>query len=125
MAILRRALAIACVALVCLGASAAAKRLPPKPVNPVTSGGIRYSAAGDGRDEYVVAADGATGSVLWKVKVFHTHFMPWMEEDVQTIFINGLRLAGNAVLVRDEISRCYSVDLITKQVKRRQCEGVF
>ena len=122
--ILRR-LVVTCAVLTFLGASAQAKRLAPKPVSPVISDGTRYSAEGDGRDQYVVAANSTSGSVLWKVKVFHTHIKPWMEEDVQWVYITDLKLLGNSLLIRDESSRCYALDLMTKRVKNRQCNGVF
>ena len=78
---------ITCFVLAFLAVSALAKRLSPKPVTPVISGGIRYSAEGHGRDQYVVAADASTGNVLWRVKVFHTYIKPWWEEDVQWVYI--------------------------------------
>src|SRR5579872_693135 len=125
MAIFRRELGIACLVLVFLLVSAQAKRVTPKPVAPVISGGIRYSAAGDGRDQYVVAADATTGSVLWKVKVFHTHIKPWIEEDNQWVFISDLKLEADSLFVRDESSRCYSIDLSTTHVKKRPCSSAF
>jgi hypothetical protein len=60
-----------------------AKRIPPKPVVPITANGVQYDAAGDGRNQYVVATDLSTGKQLWKVKVFHTRIKFWVEEDVQ------------------------------------------
>jgi hypothetical protein len=108
-----------------IGASGEAKRLPLKPAPPVIADGIRYSAEGPGRDQYVVAADLSSGSLLWKVKVFRSHTVPWKEIDVQLVFISDLKLVGNALLVRDERSRCYSVSLVTKRVKKQQCNGIF
>lgn len=99
--------------------------MPPKPVAPVVSGGIRYSAEGDGRDQYVAAADASSGNVLWRVKVFHTHIKFWVEEDVQWVFITNLKLVGNSLFVRDEMSRCYSVVLTKRHVKRQQCGEQF
>jgi hypothetical protein len=40
------------VALTLLAVCAAAKRMPPKPVAPVVVDGLRYSADGDGRNEW-------------------------------------------------------------------------
>jgi hypothetical protein len=117
--------AIACVVLASLAAPAVAKRVNPKPVAAVISDRTRYTAQGDGRDQYIVAADDSSGSELWRVKVFHSHIEPWVEEDVQWVFITHLKLAGNALLVRDEKSRCYSVDLTKKRVKKLQCGGAF
>ena len=121
----RRKFVNTCVALVYLVEPAAAKRMPPKPVSPVISGGIRSSAEGDGRDQYVVAADAASGKVLWKVKVFHNIIKFWMEEDVQWVFITDLKLVDNTLLVRDEDARCYSVELKTRGVKKLRCDAFF
>jgi hypothetical protein len=83
MATFRSKLPIACVVLVFVTLCAQAKRMPPKAVTPVVSGGIRYSAEGDGRDQYVAAANASSSNVLWRVKVFHTPIKSWVEEDVQ------------------------------------------
>ena len=125
MSAFRRKFVITCFVLASLAVSALAKRLSPKPVTPVTSGGIRYSAEGDGRDQYVVAADASTGNVLWRVKVFHTDIKPWWEEDVQWVYITNLKIADKSLFVRDEKSRCYSVDLTRKHVKKQQCGSIF
>jgi outer membrane protein assembly factor BamB len=121
----RRKFVITCVVVAFLAVSALAKRVSPKPVTPVISAGIRYSAEGDGRDQYVVAADASTGKVLWRVKVFHTHIKFWVEEDVQWVFITNLKISDNSLFVRDEKSRCYSVDLTRKHVKKQQCGSIF
>jgi hypothetical protein len=105
--------------------SAPGKRVPPKPVSPVISNGIRYSAEGDGRDQYVVAADASSGNVLWRVKVFHNHIKFWVEEDVQWVFITDLKLIDNSLFFRDERPRCYSIDLKRKNVKKLQCGNIF
>ena len=52
------------VAVSLLATTLAAKRVPPKPVAPVVSGGVCYSADGDGKDEYVVAENVSTGQLL-------------------------------------------------------------
>jgi hypothetical protein len=108
----------AVVALTLLAICAAAKRMPPKPVAPVIADGIRYSADGDGKDEYVIATEVASNNVLWKVKVFHTAINSSLEEDVQWVFITDLKLDGDSLLVKDEKSRCYSIDRTTKRVKK-------
>ncbi len=84
------------VALAVFVTGAAAKRVRPKPVSPVISGGIRYSADGDGRDQYVAATDAVYGNELWEVKIFHTTTKFWVEEDNQWVFITNLKLAGNS-----------------------------
>ena len=116
---------IACGALAIFTATAAAKRVPPRPVAPVILDGVRYSAQGDGRDQYVVAEDASSGNELWKVKVFHNNVKFWIEEDVQWVFISNLKLANNMLFVRDEQSRCYSIDLKRKHVSKQKCDGLF
>jgi outer membrane protein assembly factor BamB len=98
-----------------------AKRVPPKPVSPVVYAGVTYSVAGDGREGYVVAIETSTGKELWKVKVFTVHIKGWTEEDVQWVFITDLSLDSNALLIRDEKSRCYRLDLEKKRVKKDKC----
>ena len=125
MSTFRRNSAITAVVLAFLAVSVPAKRVDPKPVAPLTFAGIRYTAQGDGRDHYVVAADLSSGNELWRVKVFHSHIEPWVEEDVKWVFITDLKLAGNALLVRDEKSRRYSIDLTKRRAQKLQCGGVF
>ena len=118
-------LALRCTLFLVLVTGSVAKRIPPKPVNPVVSDGIRYSAEGDGRDQYIFARDSSNNKVLWKVRVFHNHVKFWMEEDVQWIYITDLKLSNNLLLVRDERSRCYSVNLKKRRVRRCDCDGLF
>jgi hypothetical protein len=116
-----RKLATMLFVLCFLAASSAAKRAAPQPVSPVISGGIRYSAEGNGIDEYVIAADASNGKELWKVRVFHNEINPSLEEDVQWVFITNLKLEGHSLSIRDEKWRCYSLDLATKHVTKRFC----
>ena len=99
-----------------------AKRIPPKEVPPLFVNGVEYSAEGDGRDAFVVATDVRSGTVLWKVQIFHTRLKPWIEEDNQWIFISDLKMAGNTLFIRNEKERCFSLDLQTRRVKKGPCE---
>jgi hypothetical protein len=98
-----------------------AKRVAPKPVSPVVHAGVTYSAAGDGRGGYVVATESSTGKELWRRKVFTVHIKFWIEEDNQWVFITDLKLDANALLIRDEKSRCNRLDLNKKRVKKESC----
>jgi hypothetical protein len=121
----RKQVAITCAGLALLSATATAKRAAPKPVTPIISRGIRYSAGGDGRNEYVIAADDSSGNILWKVKVCHNYIERWKEEDVQWFFITDLKMEENFILVKDEKARCYSVNLTKKNVKNLSCGNHF
>lgn len=104
--------------------SSLAKRAQPKPVTPLVVDGVRYAAEGNGVDEYVVASDASSGKALWKARVAHNDHDPRLEQDVQDVHITDLKAAKGAVLVRDEKSRCYSIDLLTKRVsKQLWCHG--
>ena len=103
------------------GSCALAGSLPPKPVSPVVHAGVTYSEEGDGRAGYVAATETSTGKELWKAKVFTVHIKFWMEEDVQRVFITDLNVDSNALLIRDEKSRCYRLDLDKKRVKKDIC----
>ena len=104
---------------------AAAKIALPKPAVPVEANGIRYSADCDGRDQYVVATDIASGKQLWKVKVFHTYIKFWIEEDVQWVFITDLKLVDSSLFVRDGKARCYAVDINSHRVRKAPCSAAF
>lgn len=98
-----------------------AKRLPPEPVSPVISNGIKYSADGDGRAGHVVATDIATGKELWRKRIFRVHINSWVEADVQFIYITHLTLSPNALLIRAERSRCYTLDLVKHRFRNVAC----
>jgi hypothetical protein len=121
----RWVLVTACALLASVGPTGYAKAPARKPVSPVVSGGTLYSAGGDGQDQYVIAADASSGKELWRVKVFHSHVRFWMETDAQLVFITDLKLVDKSLFVRDERSRCYSIDLTKKRVKKQQCGAIF
>jgi hypothetical protein len=98
------------------------KRLPPNPVSPVVHNGVQSSSHGDGKVGSVVATDIATGKQLWAIQVFriHTHF--WKgEEDNQWVFISDLKLVQNDLVIKDEKSRCYRLDTVTRHVEKEPC----
>jgi hypothetical protein len=86
-----------------------------KPVPPVTQNGIRYSAPNDnGRVALVIASDAKTGNELWRLTIFETKIKPFLEEDVQWVFITRLAFKEKSLLVQDEKSRCCKIVLTTK-----------
>ena len=97
------------------------KRVPPKPVTPVVFDGIEYSARGDGKVGYIAATDIASGKELWTVRVFRIHIRFWMEECVQWIYVSDLKVYNGGLLIQDERSRCYRLDLASRQVRRERC----
>jgi outer membrane protein assembly factor BamB len=101
-----------------------AKRTPPKPVAPVTGDGVTYSTAGDGVEEFVVAAEAQSGKELWRAKIYTVPIKKELETDVQTIYITRLKLSGAALYVRDEAKKCYQVDVKTQKVDSVSCAAM-
>jgi hypothetical protein len=102
--------------------AATAKILPQKPVVPVESNGVRYSAE---EAEFVAATEIATGRQLWRVRVFNIHIKPWLEPDVQFVFITEIKLIDGALLVRDGRERCYAIDVSSHRIRKVACSNVF
>jgi hypothetical protein len=114
-----RATPRAVLAVVLLAGPVFGKRAAPAPVAPVSYGGIKYSAPNDdGRIAYVQASD-SVGKHLFRIRVFQTEMNPKLEEDVQWLFITDLKLVGNSLWVKDEKSRCYSINLNIKAVEKK------
>lgn len=101
-----------------------AKRTPPKPVAPVTGDGVTYTTAGDGVEEFVVAAEAESGKELWRAKIYTVPIKKELEKDVQTVYIAKLKLSGTALYVRDEAKKCYQLDVKTQKVETASCTAM-
>jgi outer membrane protein assembly factor BamB len=113
-------------AVISFATAVATAKIPPmKPVAPVESNGVRYSAVQDGAGPYVVADDITTGKQLWRVRVFRTRIKPWIEADVQWILIKELKLVESSLFVRDGKARCYAVNTRDHRVRKAVCSSVF
>ena len=114
----RIALILAC--LVLLAPSLAfAKRAEAAKVEPVIYGGVRYAAPNDnGRRGYIQAWDTKTETKLCELTVYRKFINPFLEEDVQWVFIKKLSVEDGWLKVIDERDREYGVNLKTRMVKR-------
>lgn len=98
---------------------ALAKRSDPPVVEPVVHEGIRYAAPNDdGRRGYIRASDAQTGKLLWELTIFRTFINPFMESDVQSVFISQMSIREGKLIIGAEDGRIYSVDPKTRDVKR-------
>jgi hypothetical protein len=105
-------------AIAVLPCLALAKRAAPPKVEPVIHDGIRYVAPNDdGRRAYIEAWDVRTNKKLWDLTVFTNRIDPKLEEDIQWIFIEKLRVENRTLLVTSEQGRRYQIDLDTKAIK--------
>jgi len=94
-----------------------AKRLPPRKMDPVVYGGIRYVAPNDdGRRGYIEAWNVGTNKKLWELTIFNNPIDPNLEEDVQWVFIKGLNIHDGMLLVTSETGKTYQVDVTTKAI---------
>ena len=56
--------------------------------------------------------------MLWSVTIFRNFINPFLEEDVQSVYIRTMRVEDGKLVVIDERERTYSVDLKTHAVRR-------
>ena len=86
-------------------------------VEPAIHDSIRYVAPNDdGRRAYIEAWDVQTNKKLWELTVFANHIEPRLEEDVQWVFINKLKVRDGTLLVTSERGNTYQIDLKTKAI---------
>jgi hypothetical protein len=103
-----------------------AKRIGPPDVAPVVVGSTRYQVLPWGKERglgqnggYLSAVDTTTEQEIALIKVFEIDYNPNLESDVQDVFIESIRLHpdGLDLVVKDELGRCYVVDLQSKSVR--------
>ena len=100
-----------------------AKRLPAPVVAPITHQGVVYYAEHDGDSEVIVARDEKSGAESWRVRVYRQRVDPTKEYDVQMIFVKGMLLSKEKLLIQDEAGRCYRLDLGTRKVQGIGCKA--
>jgi hypothetical protein len=116
---LRRLIAISVLIFVLTPWLAHAKRTPAPKVEPVVYGGVRYVAPNDNaRRAYIEAWDTNTNQLLWSATIFRNFIKPFLEEDVQWVYIKTLKVVDGKLVAIDERDRAYSVDLRTDRVKK-------
>jgi hypothetical protein len=96
-----------------------AKRTSPKPVAPVVLDGVKYLAPNaNGREGRIEARSEKTGKKLWDAVIYAIRIDPNLEEDVQWVFITGLAVRDNTLLVTNEKNEQYIFDLKTRKVTK-------
>lgn len=120
----------AVVALVSFGFAglAWAKRLPPAEVPAVTDGTLRYEAPHhvdpcSQSGGCVVARDAVTGEQRWVVQLYVTVYDPFLERDVQDVYISSLTLTDGVLSVLDEKGRRFDISTTTRAVSRPSGQG--
>ena len=69
---------------------------------------------------FVEARHPETKKLLWRIQIYNIKYDPALEQDVQDVFIKTMSLdkKNNSLLISDERSRTYALDLTTKAVTR-------
>jgi hypothetical protein len=106
--------------------SAEAKRLAPKEVEPVVYNGVKYIAPHWGYEYgwkqnggYIQAWDIKTGKKLWEKRVYEIKYDPWLEKDVQDVFITSLSIEDGKLVVINEEGRKYKIAIPKKILKEQ------
>ncbi len=110
-------------ALALTHSSAFAKRSGPKEVAPVAAKGVIYKVPHFGffhgksqNGGFVQAWDAKTEKVLWDRMVYRIIYDPRMEKDVQDVFITKILIVGNNLLVTNEASEEFEMDILSGRV---------
>ncbi len=103
---------------------AGADRTPPKKVSPVVYNDIKYSAPQSPSSShkqtggYIEAWNTKTNTKLWELKIYDVKFNPKLEWDVQEVYITSLKLDGEKLIITNENSDVYELDIKTKTVRK-------
>lgn len=103
--------------------SGLAMRLPPAVVPPVVYDGVKYSAPHWSLDSgkkqnggYIEARDLATAKLLWELRIYRTKRNPFLEGDVQDVFITSLGMTNGYLQITNEKNDTFLVDLKARKV---------
>ena len=112
-------IALSMILAAIIASDAWAKRAGPKSVAPVIHDGVKFVAPNNnGREGKVEARGEKTGEKLWDVVVYTVKIDPNLEADVQWVFITGLAVRGNTLLVTNEKNEQFTLDLKTRKIEK-------
>ena len=110
-----------------LTSSLMAKRVAPKGVPAIATDKATYSVPHVRLPQFFMRNPGfveahhpETKKLLWRIQISNIKYDPALEQDVQDVFIKTMSLdkKSNSLLVSDERSRTYVLDLTTKKATR-------
>jgi hypothetical protein len=108
-----------------LTSSATAKRSAPTEVPAITTAEAVYSVPHfgfqNGTDQnggVILAHHPRTKKLLWRIQIYKTIYEKELEQDVQNVFIKTFTLdkVHNLLIMSDEESRVFALNLTTKKV---------
>lgn len=96
-----------------------AKRGPAPTVAPVVIGPVRYSAPPKPQlMGFVIATDIRSGKELWRQRIYRVFIDPFLEKDVQWVFITSLVQQGQILRISNERGERFSLDLRTRKISK-------
>lgn len=88
------------------------KRSVPKEVQPILIENIKYSCSMN----EIIATDTLSQNILWKKEIYKVIYDEKMERDVQDVYIDSISLKDNLMIIRNENTEFYSLNIKTKEV---------
>jgi hypothetical protein len=64
----------------------------------------------------IIATDTLSQNILWKKEIYKVIYDEKMERDVQDVFIDSISLKDNLMIIRNENTEFYSLNIKTKEV---------
>lgn len=104
----------------CFSQVVSAKRAAPVEANPVDYKGVRFSAPA-AHAGFVEAHDISTGEKIWEKKVYQIFYNPFLEKDVQDVYIASLQMGESELLIKDERGRYYRVKIPAHLLSEKKC----
>lgn len=92
------------------------KRLLPPEVQPVRHGHVEYRAP-HRQMGFIEAWDVEAGQLLWLRQIYVVKYRPDLERDVQDVFIVSLKLENGYLLLTNERSSTYRLNLDSLEVE--------
>ncbi|MBN2077796.1 MAG: hypothetical protein JW838_02450 [Spirochaetes bacterium] len=110
-----------CTALFCIS-DAYAKRMAPKKIAPVEYG--QYVIRVNHEKMGYIEVYNSKGALLWNKRIYHVRYNPFLERDVQDIYISKMFIDKKLLIIANEKGRYYSLDLHTRKVRSLSEEEV-
>lgn len=64
----------------------------------------------------VTARDPKDNHILWEQKIYQISYNPFLEKDVQDVFITNLEIKGDSLVVTNEKKERYKLNILSKEV---------
>jgi hypothetical protein len=97
-----------------------AKRAEPAIVTPITYKNIKISAPNTVEDMgFIEARDIKSEKLLWKKKIYSVWIIPFIETDVQWVFITELKIETDKLIISNEKGHKYSLNLKTLKLRKQ------